>query len=166
MMAIMWGLILFFPTTSGKSGFSREDDNSSTPLEKVAPKRVPGETSFADFRVVIEPDEKDLELDVKGSFTLGAASDGINLFKEKTAITVGPMSTVIPPDSFKQGSKGKIEFQKLVECTYWDLFIRAMGKDTFEFHLELQGAKDPGKIKANDVSLVIGNDSGKAKPAG
>lgn len=118
---------------------------------------------FADFKVVVEHEEEDI--DVEGTFTLGAASNGINLFKEKTTITVGSFSATIPAGSFEQGSKGKAEFQKLIECKYWVLFIRAIGKDIFEIDLELQGTKGVAKIKPEEVTLTIGDDGGTAKRA-
>lgn len=118
--------------------------------------------AFENFRVVLEPEEE--EIDVKGSFTLGAGSNGIDLFKEKTAIKLGSFSAIIPAGSFKQGPKGKAEFQKLIDCKYWDLFIRSLGKNTFEFNLELQGGRGDAKLKPEDVVLSIGDDGGRAKP--
>jgi hypothetical protein len=44
---------------------------------------------------------------------------------------------------------------------YWELFIRAVGKDTFEFSLELQGGRGGSKIKPEDVVLSIGDDGGR-----
>ena len=148
-------VVLSVETASGLSWDKSKSDSLQTSAQ----------VAFADFKVVVEPDEKELELDVKGTFTLGQGNDGINLFKEKTAIKVGSMSVLILPNSFKQGSRGKAEFQKLIDCTYWDLFIRAASKDTFEFHLELQGVKEPATIKPADIVLTIGNDSGAAKSA-
>jgi hypothetical protein len=135
---------------------------SSGPVPEVIAQEVAG-IPFENFRITLEPDEE--EIDVKGSFTLGATSNGIDLFKEKTAIKLGSLSANIPAGSFKQGAKNKAEFKKLIECKYWDLFIRALGKNTFEIHLELQGKRGEAKLKAEDIILSIGDDGGRAKPA-
>lgn len=143
---------------NGASPFGIPDDGV---VREVAQESIG--VRFADFKVVVEFEEEDI--DVEGTFTLGAASNGIDLFKEKTTMTVGSFSATIPAGSFEQGSKGKAEFQKLIECKYWVLFIRALGKGTFEIDLELQGTKGAAKIKPEEVTLTIGDDGGTAKPA-
>jgi hypothetical protein len=147
------------PPANGQTSFSVEGES---PVQKGTAQESAG-VPFENFRIILEPEDD--EIDVKGSFTLGAASNGIDLFKEKSALKVGTFSATIPAGSFKQGPKNKAEFKKLIECKYWDLFIRSMGKNTFEFHLELQGGRGEAKIKAEDVVLSIGDDSGRAKPA-
>jgi len=117
--------------------------------------------TFADFRVSVKPKED--EVNIKGSFTLGAGSNGINLFQESTSIKVGAFSATIPAGKFKSGNKGKVEFKKLIDCVYWDLFIRPAGKDAFDFNLEVQGTKGTAMTKPEDVVLSIGDDGGKAK---
>ena len=119
--------------------------------------------TFADFRVSVKPKED--EVNIKGSFTLGAGNNGINLFQESTSIKVGAFSATIPAGKFKPANKGKVEFKKLLECVYWDLFIRPTGKDAFEFNLEVQGTKGTATLKAEDIAVSIGDDAGTAKPA-
>jgi hypothetical protein len=174
-------VLLLMPRATSVQDSAREPDSTapnssangsqpkSTALSPAMARSVSGDRTgakgvpFADFRVSVEPEEE--EVDIKGSFTLGEGSNGINLFKEATSIKIGSFSANIPPGAFKQGNKGKVEFQKLIECRYWDLYIRPTGKDAFEFNLEVQGAKEAAKLKAVDVVVTIGDDVGTAKPA-
>src|SRR3990172_3932414 len=100
---VMIALLLFGPAfaTAQTDGTTRSD-------EKSAP--VP----FSDFALNINVEENDFE--VRGTFTLGPNSDGINLYKEDVAIKVGDFATTIPAGSFKQdGERTKIRYRGVVE---------------------------------------------------
>jgi hypothetical protein len=152
--------------TGGKSPDKRKGAAATASISYDASKKTTTPESeamtFSDFRVSVKPKED--EVNIKGSFTLGAGSNGINLFQEPTSIKVGAFSATIPAGKFKSGNKGKVEFKKLIDCVYWDLFIRPTGKDAFEFNLEVQGTKGTAGLKAEDIAVSIGDDAGTAKP--
>jgi hypothetical protein len=116
---------------------------------------------FANFGVTVEFEGDSLE--VEGQFTLGAASNGIDISKEELAVKLGTLSTTIPPGSFKRGKLGKISFEKVIDCEYWDVSLQPLGKNTFEFQVEIMGLKAPQKFKPEEVTLTIGDDSGRAR---
>lgn len=117
---------------------------------------------FANFAVKVELEEE--ELDVEGAFMLGAPSDGINLFKEEVVVKLGTLTTTIKAGSFERKSSGKVVFKKVIDCTYWSVEFRPLGKNNFEFKAELLGVKGNPKITPEDVSLSIGDDGGPARP--
>jgi len=116
---------------------------------------------FANFVVNVKPEEEGL--DVEGAFTLGAASDGINLFKEEVAVKLGTLATTIKAGSFKRKTSGKVSFKKVIDCTYWELEFRPLGNNNFEFKAQLLGVKGITKVSPEDVALSIGNDGGPAR---
>ncbi len=115
---------------------------------------------FSQFSVKIDQEEKEFE--VRGTFTLDAKSDGINLFKEDVAIKVGDFSTTIPSGSFKQdGVRTKIRYKGVVEGVALDALFRVVGKTSFELKIEGEGVKMK-KLLPEDITLRIGDDSGTA----
>jgi hypothetical protein len=115
---------------------------------------------FSEFSVKIDQEEKEFE--VRGTFTLDAKSDGINLFKEDVAIKVGDFSTTIPSGSFKQdGVRTKIRYKSVVEGVDLDVLFRVVGKASFHLKIEVEGVKMK-KLLPEDVTLRIGDDGGTA----
>ena len=113
---------------------------------------------FSQFSVKIDQEEKEFE--VRGTFTLDAKSDGINLFKEDVSIKVGDFSRTIPAGSFKQdGVRTKIKYKGVVEGVELDVLFRIVGPASFELKIEGEGAKMK-KLLPEDITLRIGNDGG------
>ena len=69
----------------------------------------PAIQAFAAFhaKVEIEVERHEREFEVKATFTLGAASDGINPLTEDVSFQVGTFSTTIPAGSFTQDRRRK-----------------------------------------------------------
>jgi len=122
----------------------------------------PATVPFSDFTVKI--DLKQSQFEVRGTFTLGPKSDGINLFKEDVAIKVGDFSTTIPSGSFKQdGVRVKIRYKGLVAGVNLDFYFRVVGKASFEVKIEGEGANaNMAKLLPEDVTLRVGDDGGTA----
>lgn len=119
---------------------------------------------FSDFAAKIDIEHNEFE--IRGNFTLGAASDGVNLFKEDVAIKVGAFTTTIPAGSFHQEAKGKVSYKGRVGDIELDVYFLAIGKGQFRFKIEGEGANRTGRVRLQDVSIRIGDDSGVAmKPA-
>lgn len=124
----------------------------------------PATVPFSDFTVRI--DLKKDQFEVKGTFTLGPKSDGINLYKEDVAIKVGDFSTTIPSGSFKQdGVRVKIRYKGVVAGVNLDVYFRVVGKASFECKIEGEGANaNMAKLLPEDVTLRVGDDGGTATP--
>jgi hypothetical protein len=131
----------------------------------VAPSGQTAQTAaaipFADFDAQVEIE--DLEFEVRGNFTLGPNSDGINLFKEDVSFEVGTFSKTIPAGSFKQEERGKIRYKESTQQLDLDILIRVAGSNKYTIKIEGEGMKLPGKPGAKDVLLRIGNDEGRAR---
>lgn len=115
---------------------------------------------FSDFAAKI--DIEDNEFEIRGSFTLGAASDGVNLFREDVFIKVGAFSTTIPAGSFQQEAKGKVSYKGRIGDIDLDVYFLATGKGRFRFKVEGEGANRTGRVRLQDVAIRIGDDGGVA----
>jgi hypothetical protein len=116
---------------------------------------------FTDFDAQVEVENAEFE--VRGSFTLGATSDGINLFKEDVAFEVGTFSRIIPAGAFKQEERGKIRYTEAAKGSTLNVKIRIIGNNKFSIKIEGEGVKLGKSVRPEDVSLKIGNDGGRAR---
>lgn len=120
----------------------------------------PAVVPFSEFKVKVELEKGEFE--VRGNLTLASESDGINLYKEDVEVKVGTLAVTLPSGSFKQdGERTKIRYQGRVGEFDLDVLFRIIGRTSFHVKIEGEGA-DIGKITAEDVTLRIGNDGGKA----
>lgn len=131
----------------------------------TAPETVP----FAAFDAKVEIEDGEFEL--KGTFTLGSGSDGIDPLTEDVAFQVGTFSTTIPAGSFKfrpaePGKKGKPgkpdrwTFEGVIDGVELEAKITDLGGGSFEFKAEGEGADLTGTVNPVTVGLTIGNDGG------
>ena len=126
-------------------------------------------TAFATFaaRAEIEqgpPGANKDEFEVKGSFTLGAGSNGINILTEIVSLELtggaGGFSTTIPAGSFRMDKKGRFKFETIIDVGVFEAVIRPLGGNTFEFKAEGEGFNLGAIANPVNVSLTIGNDGG------
>lgn len=121
----------------------------------VPPTLVP----FSEFLVRLDIEETEFE--VRGSFTLGSGSNGINLFKDEVVVRVGPSFTAkIPPGSFKQEERGKMSYTGEIEGITLDVTIRVLGRGKFQLKIEGEGTRNAWELKPEDINLTVGNDGG------
>jgi hypothetical protein len=129
-----------------------------TGASKVKPLKPPL-VPFAALRVrglEIEGDE----FKVKGTFTLGPASDGIDLLTEAVTIVVGPYSGTIPAGAFRPEGKRSFEFEGVVSGIALEVKIRSRGRGLFEVKAEGKGANLSGTANPVTVGLAVGDDAG------
>jgi hypothetical protein len=98
--------------------------------------------------------------EVKGNFTLGAGSNGINPLTEDVKLQVGTFSTTIPAGSFKQDPKGRFKFEGVISGVSLEVQIVPLGGNDFEFKAEAQGTDLSGIVNPVTVELTIGDDGG------
>ena len=119
---------------------------------------------FAEFNVRADIDIEDGEIEVIATFALGAASNGIDLVKENTALQVrggnGTYSVTMLPGSFKPARSGESRFQGTIEGVKLLAWIRRSQSGTFEFEVVTEGAKLTGMANPVTVSLTLGDDVG------
>src|SRR3989449_1845312 len=116
---------------------------------------------FAAFhaRVEIEHERQEREFEVKGTFTLGAGSDGIHPDTEVVTLEVGTFSATIPAGSFRRHGHGTFKFEGLAGGARLEVKIQARGGKRFEFKAEGKGAQ-VGTANPVTVRLAIGDDAG------
>ena len=116
---------------------------------------------FASFhaRVEIEDGRHEREFKVKGTFTLGAGSDGIHPDTEVVTLEVGTFSATIPAGSFRRHGHGTFKFEGVAGGARLEVKIQARGGNRFEFKAEGKGAQ-VGTAKSVTVRLAIGDDAG------
>jgi hypothetical protein len=116
---------------------------------------------FTDFDAQIEVESGEFE--VRGTFSLGAPSNGIDLFKEDVAFAVGALTRTIPAGSFKEEKRGKIRFTETSKDTVLEVTIKIVGNNKFDLKIEGSGLKVPKTVRPDEVTLRIGDDEGRAR---
>ena len=116
---------------------------------------------FAAFhaRIEIELERHKREFEVKGTFTLGAGSDGIHPDTEVVTLEVGTFSATIPKGSFRRHGHGTFKFEGLAGGARLEVKIQVRGGNRFEFKAEGKGAQ-VGTATPVTVRLAIGDDAG------
>ena len=106
------------------------------------------------------------EFEVKGSFTLGDGSNGIDILTEIVSLELtggaGGFSTTISAGSFRMDKKGRFKFETIIDVGVFEAVIRPLGGDSFEFKAEGEGFNLGAIANPVNVSLTIGDDGGSA----
>src|SRR2546427_769359 len=121
----------------------------------------PADQPFAAFhaRIEIEHERHKREFEVKGTFTLGAGSNGINPLTEDVTLEVGAFTATIPAGSFRRHGHGTFKFEGVAGGARLEVKIQARGGNRFEFKAEGKGAQ-VGTATPVTVRLAIGDDAG------
>src|SRR5206468_952246 len=90
---------------------------------------------FAAFaaKVEIEGERHEREFKVKGTFTLGAGSNGIDPRSEDVTLQVGAFAATIHAGSFHRHEHGTFKFEGVVGGARLEVKIQARGGNRFEF---------------------------------
>jgi 6-phosphogluconolactonase len=100
--------------------------------------------------------------EMKGNFTLGVGSNGIDPLTEDVKLQVGTFSTTVPAGSFQQDLRGTFKFEGVISGVSLEVRIVPLGGNDFEFKAEAQGADLNGIVNPVSVKLAIGDNSGSA----
>jgi hypothetical protein len=152
---------LLFSITVTVLAQARPDNHQAILRNSTQESRV---IPFADFEALIDAEKQEFE--VRGLFTLGSTSDGINIFKEDVSFAVGTYSRTIPAGAFKpEAERGKLRYDEVTKEGSLTVKIRIAGNNKFTIKIEAEGVKVPKDLKAEDVTLKIGDDGGgRARP--
>ena len=122
---------------------------------------APATVTFADFEAQFELDPTKFE--IRGGFTLGEKSNGINLFKEDVEFEIGSFAKTIPAGSFKEVKRGKIRYTETTDEFTGDVTVRIIGNSTFSLKIEGVSKFVTKSVRAEDITLKIGDDEGRAR---
>jgi hypothetical protein len=103
--------------------------------------------------------------EVKGTFTLGAGSDGIAPVAEAVRLQVGPFDTTLPAGSFeleraRRGRPAKFTFEGAIGGVWLEVKMTQLACGSVSFKAEGAGAQLGGTQNPVPVALTIGNDGG------
>ncbi len=164
---------VYAPWAAGEpNDFSGRDEDCLHPHPNLTPgwndsqcddRRVGGyvveyDVAFADFTIDVEIEDDEFE--VEGTFTLGAASDGIDPVSEDVTIMVDSVSITIPGGIFEPDDDASFEFEGTIDGVELEVEITGVGDATFEFEIEAEGANLNGTVNPVEVALSIGDDGG------
>ena len=110
----------------------------------------------AQVRITYGPAANDDQLETSGSFTLGAASEGIDPLAESVRIAAGDWVAELPPGSFQPDGQGRF-----VHATdQLEVVFTRTSPDTYEYTVVAHGAELAPASDVVLVSLAIGDDRG------
>jgi hypothetical protein len=132
--------------------------NSDAPTNEP---QQPATVQFADFDAQIEVEKTEFE--VRGGFTLGPTSNGINLFKEDVTFAVGPFTKTIPAGAFKEEKRGKISYSEATKNLVLDVTIKIVGNNKFTVKIEGENPIVTKNVRPEEITLKIGDDEGRAR---
>ncbi len=119
---------------------------------------------FAVFNPEIDIDIEDGEIDLTARFTLGNASNGIDIAAEplQLRVTSGGRSygLTIPAGSFKTAQNGRSAYLGTIERVKIIAALRPLRPGVYELSLETEGANLNGFANPLTVDLTIGDDGG------
>jgi probable HAF family extracellular repeat protein len=123
----------------------------------LTPVTVPFSTFDARLGLTGKPPTK---FRIRGSFTLGAGSTGIDPVNQPVTLKLGTFSVSIPTGSFTTTAKGDYDFQGTVGGVA--ILFRITSVASTSFTWEAKGATNTGLPATNPVSvgLTIGNNTG------
>jgi hypothetical protein len=119
---------------------------------------------FATFSTrEVDIDIEDGEIEVEASFTLGPASNGIDVVKELLSFQVkggnASYSVTLPAGSFKMKNSGEFNFLGTINGVKIVASIRQRA-NAFDFEIVTERANVRGIANPVTVSLTIGDDGG------
>ena len=97
---------------------------------------------------------------LKGSFILGADSDGIDPATEAVTLQIGSMTLTIPSGSFSPNRKENYVYSGSVGTVSLNALISPQGANDYTFEFKGSGADLAGTTNLVPISLTIGNDIG------
>jgi hypothetical protein len=115
-------------------------------------------TPFASLKAEAEVATGGFELE--GTFSLGAASDGIAPLSEAVTLQLDSYSVTITPGSFTPSRRGGYTFKGTIADVSLDFFLKAESPSTYRFEIEGAGKGLPQLPTQLSVQLTIGDDSG------
>lgn len=119
-----------------------------------------GDVQFSSMTVKANLDPRGRQVNVKGDFTLGTGSNGIDPTTEQVTLHVGDVAFVVPPGSFVARGGDQYRFDGVVGNAMLNAAIRPTAARSFAFQVEVSKADLSGTWYPIRVGLTIGNDKG------
>jgi hypothetical protein len=125
-----------------------------------------GDVPFSSITVKANLDPRGRQVNVKGDFTLGTGSNGIDPATEQVTLHVGDVAFVVPPGSFVARGGDQYRFDGVVGNAMLNAAIRPTDGRSFAFQVEVSKADLSGTWYPVTVGLKIGNDKGSVTVVG
>lgn len=134
------------------------------PLTASEVRELYGVVSFTAFsaRIALKfgPASNDDVFDLRGRFTLADGSDGIDPLRESLSLQVGPLSVVIPPQSFVATHPGRYLFTGVIDDVSYHVVISTQDNRHYQVRANASGAELNGAVMPFPVTIVAGDDQG------
>ncbi len=112
-------------------------------------------------RIDTRPPTNDDTFDVRETFILAPASNGIDPLTEDVTLQLGSFSITIPSGSFAKARNGRWDFAgEIGDLSFLDVQIRPLSGGGFDLRAKGAGANLDGTVNPLPVKLAIGNDYG------
>jgi Tol biopolymer transport system component len=144
-------------TTTVRCNASDDAGNTATATFDVLVR--PFIVRLAGFAAKVEVEALN-EVEVKTTFQLGAASNGIDPTREDVILRLGSLAVTIAAGSFIVDEQARFRFEGVVDGVSVEAHIRSLKTGGFEFKAELAGAAAASIGMRVEVSLTVGDDTG------
>ncbi|MEW6210696.1 MAG: hypothetical protein AB1631_20190 [Acidobacteriota bacterium] len=112
-------------------------------------------------RIDTRPPTNDDTFDLRETFILAPASNGIDPLTEDVTLQLGSFSITIPSGSFAKARNGRWDFAgEIGDLPFLDVQIRPLSGGGFDLRAKGAGANLDGTVNPLLVKLAIGNDYG------
>jgi len=110
----------------------------------------------AEVKITLGPLANHDKLDASGTFTLGAANDGIAPPTEPVTLAIGDLVTQLPAGSFHVDELGRFMY----ESERLAVVLTPAGPDTFAYAVKLRNADLTSTSNPVRITIAIGDDRG------
>ncbi len=124
------------------------------------PAGVPFSAFSAKLEIDLDKKPNEDRFELQSSFTLGAASNGINPPAEAVTLQIGVFATSIPPGSFKGKGFGPFRFHGVIDGVALEVEIEPTGTKRYALEAYARDANLTGTKNPVTVMLAAGDDSG------
>ncbi len=124
---------------------------------------LPFSTFNAKLKIKRSPRADHDSFRLKGSFNLGAGSDGIDILHEDVVLQIGTYSTLIQAGFFEfkdRGRHGKYKFRGVIDGVNLKVVIKPQGDESYKLEARGKGADLSGTENPVLVTLAVGEDKG------
>jgi hypothetical protein len=119
-----------------------------------------GNIDFATFAAAAEIDSRARKVEVTGTFTLGAASNGVNFVGEAVRLRLGPLTLGFPQGSFHVDAAGVYHYAGRLGLSAVEAAFIPRGAGRYAFHVEVKNVSVTGFARPLTTMLSIGDDQG------
>jgi YVTN family beta-propeller protein len=126
------------------------------------PQCVPFSGMCAKLSIALSRTPSEDAFGLLSGFTLGSASNGIDLVTRPVTLQAGTFTATIPPGSFTKSPSGTYTFTGMINGVNLEVVIQPLGGKRFTLEASALNANLSGTENPVTVRLTVGNDCGPA----